>query len=169
MVYETKYKEGLKVSNVKWIEFGKLLLNLYMLNNNHTLSVKYYSNGGVSNLRKTENLSDDFVLIINTLIDEKIFNYDLSKNLDDNEKELLIRLLTISGLGSYFKINYSQLKETIDEVKNQFKNIQQEIMSGNKDILTIKKAISLTNKLVKYGAINKTEGDEIINELEGIL
>ena len=166
MGYETKYKEGLKVTNIKWIEFGKLLLNLEMLNNKKTLSVKYYSGAGIAKLRKTENLSEEFVSIINQLIDNKTFNYNLSKELDSNEKEMLINLLSVSGLGKEFKIDSSQMNETLEEVKKRFNIIQGQIIAGNNNELLLRKGVKLIRELVKLGVIQELEGNEIIKELE---
>ena len=167
MGYETKYKEvGLKVTNIKWIEFGKLLLNLDMLNHKKTLSVKYKSGAGIAKLRKTENLSEEFVSIINQLIDNKIFNYNLAKELDTNEKEMLINLLFISGLGKEFKIDPSQMNETIEEVKKRFNIIQGQIIAGNNNPLLLKKGVNLIRELIKFGVILESEGNEIIKELE---
>lgn len=162
----TKYSEGVKVKKIKWIEFGNILLNLENLNDKQILSVKYYSNAGIKGIQKTNNLSQEFITIINEIIDNNKINYEVGKTLNTEEKELLKKLLYVSKIGKEFKFNENNLIESIVELKKRLYVIQGEIVAGNNNPLLIHKAIHIISKLINDGGIDQTEGTEILNELK---
>ena len=160
-----KFDSGIKFNHLKYREFGKLILNFTMLNNDNKLACKYKSGAGLVGLRK-QTISEDFKSVINELITNGKVDYPVAKQMNDNEKVLLGTLIIKAGLGPQLKFNIKQLNCTVPELKAQFTIIQGEVISGNDSKELKQQAYDIVTKLLALKGIDEEDGQDLLNELK---
>lgn len=156
-----KIQEGLKIKKEYYKEFGKFIINLNLLQDN-ILLVKYASYAPVPSLRRTP-ISNGLKYFISHLLDTGEINYQIGRELSEIEKNLLINLMSKSGLKTHLKFDKAKLQEDIDDLIKTFSLLQGEVMAGNNNLKSEIKAV--VNKLVAYGKISQVDGNEILSEL----
>jgi hypothetical protein len=140
-----KIGEGIKPKKFpKLIDFGKVLLNPANLHYQNVLSVRRKDGTGFTGF-KNNNVSDDFVEIIQKMLEGKqVLNKDV-KRLSKPEIELYDNLLYISGLHKSHDNTHSDTKKSM---KNRLELIEGEMGAGNNNPELKKELHSLLHKMV---------------------
>lgn len=165
MSKKVNFSDGLKNSSVKYIEFGKLILQTKYLEENKLL-VKYKNcKGPVPNFKQM-NISDSLRILIQNLIDTKQINYELIQDCKQNERDLFEQLLKKADLITVLKYKRVETKVTDEDLIQKFNVLQGELMAGS-DAPAIKKELkAITEQLIAKGKITEADGKELISELE---
>lgn len=166
MKKSVEYSDGIAPTRLNYVEFGKLMINMKLLNSNILLLKYKKSYGPVPELRR-QTISDDLKNLLYYIIDTKNLNYESIRELEPNDNTLIMKILSRSGLDVTFRLDKKKATEDIDDVVERFKIIQGEINAGNdneKGLLD--EAISLLTKLKKHNKITQQQFDEIKIEIE---
>jgi hypothetical protein len=161
-----KYDEGIK-TKANYIELGKFMINMKFLTNNILLLKYKKSYAPVPNLRR-QNISNDVRDILYYIIDTKNINYEDIRELEKKDNELIMRILELSGLDVYFRLDREKTKENIDDIILRFKIIQGEINAGNDNMELLNEAKELLIKLKKNNKITENDYNDLIREINEI-
>ena len=157
-----KVGEGIKLKKLpKLIEFGKVLLNPNNLHYQNVLSIRRMDGSGFTGF-KNHNVSDDFVEIIQKMLEGKsILNKDV-KRLTKPEIELYDNLLYISGLHKNHENTHSDTKQAM---KNRLELIEGELGAGNTNPELKKELHSLLHKMVYNKMVSQPQAKKYFNAI----
>ena len=157
-----KIGEGIKAKKFpKLMEFGKVLLNPSNLHYQNVLSVRRMDGTGFTGF-KNHSVSDDFVEIIQKMLDGKsVLNKDV-KRLSKPEIELYDNLLYISGL---HKSNDNTHSDTKESMKNRLALIEGEVEAGNTNPDLKKELHSLLYKMVYNKMVSAPQAKKYFKNL----
>jgi|LakMenEpi03Aug12_release.lakeMendotaPanAssembly.Ray.scaffolds.fasta_scaffold88282_2 hypothetical protein len=157
-------QKGITNDYQKWRQIGKIIVNQIHLNEN-TLNIKYPSNGSIPKFKKIT-ISDEMKNIINEILDIGKLNIPLCKLLKQSEKDLLKRVLHYAGLLEQLGYKDELFIESIEDLRKRFFILQGEINANNNNPKLLDDAIDCIQKLIILKQIDKTEGEEMIIELQ---
>ena len=161
-----KYDEGIK-AKANYIELGKFMINMkYLINN--ILLLKYKNSYAPISSIKRQKISNDLKDILYYIIDTKNINYENIRELDKHDNELIMKILELSGLAVFFRLDKEKMKENIEHIIERFKIIQGEINAGNDNIELLHEAKGLLIKLKKNGKISEEDYNDLVKELDEI-
>jgi hypothetical protein len=103
---------------------------------------------------------------ISALIDTQEINYELIRQLDDDDKDLFNRIITASKLGKQLKYNILKSNVNIDFLKNRYMILQGQIEAGNTSPIIKSELADVVNKLVTFNVIKLSDSLEMIKELK---
>jgi hypothetical protein len=161
-----KYDEGIK-TKANYVELGKFMINMKLLTNNILLLKYKKSYAPVPALRR-QNISHDIRDILYYIIDTKNINYENIRELEKKDNDLIMKILELSGLDVFFRIDKQKTKEDIGHIIERFKIIQGEINAGNDNIELLNEAKELLVKLKKNNKITDEDYYELIKEIDEI-
>jgi hypothetical protein len=145
--------------------FGKFIINVKQLIDDNKLRVLYAKTYQNVMTFKAITISNDYKEILLDLIDHKKFSQRLYDLLDEKERSHLNLLLTRSGVRVALKIRLNS--DTDYELKKKrWTVVQGEINAGNDSQLLKDEAKSLLSYFKALKAINKTEYDAAMKDLE---
>jgi len=140
--------------------FGDVVIHKPKLDND-IISIRK-SNG--SSVFKSKLVSNKLGNVVRTIHGGKIPSYDDYKDLSEDEKIYLHKLVKASGLMDKLNIP-SPNKDEEDRDKNEFEIARGEILSGNDSPVLIKKFKTLIIKMMKRELISNNEGKELLFEI----
>lgn len=159
-----KYTETQLKSQENYKEFGKFMISNKLLYDN-ILLIKYKKSYAPIPLIKRQKISDDFKEELMYMFDTGQIDYEKLRELSDTENNLFKTLILKSGLYDKLKYNYSQTREKLDDILEEYAILKGEIEADNNNPELIKRCKSVLIKLFNYGKITKEEYNEIINDL----
>lgn len=138
----------------------KMVINLFALQNNNILDVRYIRNGNHHPSFKVQRISQN---LSNTLQDilHKRFDERLVKLLRDDEKEILKEFIRIG------KFPLVLDKAELDEFNKNYDVLLGEYRAGNNNPQLIRSLINHIRLGYKLGRIRKTDAMSLILQLEG--
>ena len=142
-----------------YIPFGKFILNKHRLNND--ILMMRYAKGGYIKHIPTKKVSKAFIKVMKSMIDKKNPSYDEIKNLNENEKALLYKIVQYAKLEDQFEVPSPE----IDKDNNQFEIMKGEILAGNDSKQMIKDFKLLLLKLMNNQRIPRKEAQELLTDL----
>jgi len=147
---------------VRYVSFGKFIINHFKLKENKLL-IKYpTSHAPVPKIKSTV-ISNDFKRLMIDLLDTKKINIDLQKKLSIKETELFELLLRLAGL--YEHLNYKKQTLNIDDYVHRYTILKGELMAGNQSIETKLEMIDII-KLLNNKSINKISDEDATYMIE---
>lgn len=149
----------------KYLEFGKFIINMNLLNKNILLLKYKNSYAPIPNLRRTM-ISDDLKNMVFYLLDTGEINYQTGMSLNNLEKEIFDILISKSGLNIMLKYDKNKMKEDLDLIIEQYEILKGEIIAGNDNPKIIKDLKDILRKLVKYKKVSQSDAEDILKELE---
>ncbi len=149
----------------KYLEFGKFIINMNLLNKNILLLKYKNSYAPIPNLRRTM-ISDDLKDMLFYLLDTGEINYQTGMSLNNLEKEVFDILISKSGLNIMLKYDKNKMKEDLDLIIEQYEILKGEIIAGNDNPKIIKDLKDILRKLVKYKKVSQSDAEDILKELE---
>ena len=149
----------------KYLEFGKFIINMNLLNKNILLLKYKNSYAPIPNLRRTM-ISDDLKNMVFYLLDTGEINYQTGMSLNNLEKEVFDILISKSGLNIMLKYDKNKMKEDLDLIIEQYEILKGEIIAGNDNPKIIKDLKDILRKLVKYKKVSQSDAEDILKELE---
>ena len=160
----TRYGWGIQDPDVEiptYSKFGNLVMLLNKLYYKNILSIKTNRHHAIDGLNSTK-VSDTFVEIIMKLYYHENVD-DLIKKLNTDEKNLLNSILYMAGL---HKKIITDTNETLLNLKQKFKTIEGELLSGNNNpqVLTELKQVLL--KLFHLGALSKNSIKKYLSQFK---
>ena len=159
-----KYSETNLKSQNNYKELGKFGINLKLLYSN-TLLLKYKkSYAPVPQIKRTV-ISDELRDVIIFLLDTNKIDYEKLRELEDEENNLFKLIMMKSGLFDVLKYNYSNTRENIEDVIEEYEILKGEIEADNNNPEIPKKIKKVLQKLRKYDKISEEEYNEIIEGL----
>lgn len=167
----TKIKEihpdGIQSKPVEFRQFGRFYINYNQLNKG-ILIVRYKSGAGIPTITK-QKISNEMVLLLTSLYDNKSIDYDIGSKLSKYEKELFFNLMKRSKLDELYDLDKSKIEISNEDLIKQFKIIQGEIGAGNSNVELLKEATELLEKMSARGIITKEKSIELITEINEFL
>jgi hypothetical protein len=160
----TRYGWGIQDPDVEiptYSKFGNLVMLLNKLYYKNILSIKTNRHHAIDGLNSTK-VSDTFVEIIMKLYYHENVD-DLIKKLNTDEKNLLNSIIYMAGL---HKKIITDTNETLLNLKQKFKTIEGELLSGNNNpqVLTELKQVLL--KLFHLGALSKNSIKKYLSQFK---
>jgi gas vesicle protein len=165
MSLKGKFDDGIAIKNQTYKEFGKFMINFMLLDDN-ILLIKYKkSYAPVPSLRRTI-ISDELKDMIIYLFDTGEIDYQSGQKLSKSEKDIFDLLIIKSGLKTQLKYNKEKMKDTAEDIIEQFNILKGQIIAGNDNPEIKNKIKDLLSKMVNMNKINVETADDIINDLE---
>ena len=165
MSLKGKFDDGIAIKNQTYKEFGKFMINFVLLDDN-ILLIKYKkSYAPVPSLRRTI-ISDELKDMIIYLFDTGEIDYQSGQKLSKSEKDIFDLLIIKSGLKTQLKYNKEKMKDTAEDIIEQFNILKGQIIAGNDNPEIKNKIKDLLSKMVNMNKINVETADDIINDLE---
>lgn len=149
----------------KYVNFGTLVLHKKSLNQSNILSVRYPSMAWIKEL-PAQKVSDDFVSIINDILDEQKIGKTYQK-LSEHEKSLFCKLCKRSKLDDQLGLQYKE--HDINEDLERFDLVRGMVVAGNNSPEVLKELRDLVAKFINWGIMTKREGKPIIQDITNIL
>jgi polyhydroxyalkanoate synthesis regulator phasin len=159
-----KAKGGIEVKQVNYMQLGKFMINMKLLDRNDLL-IKYLSYAPVYQLKR-QKVSDDLRDLLHNLLTTGEVNYELGKKMSIHEKELLNDLIIRAGLKIDLKFDKKKLQEKISDIVEEFKILQGEIIAGNNNPQLISNIKNVIEKLVYHGKLTQIQANEIMEEFD---
>jgi hypothetical protein len=141
-------------------EFGDVLIHKPKLDND-IISIRKLNGSSVFKSKLVSNKLGNVVRLIHA---KKIPSYDDYKDLSEDEKMYLHKLVKASGLMEKLNIP-SPSKDEEAQDKNDFEICRGQILSGNDSPVVIKRFKVLIIKMMKRELISGSEGKELLYEL----
>jgi gas vesicle protein len=137
-----------------------------MLLDDNILLIKYKkSYAPMPSLRRTI-ISDELKDMIIYLFDTGEIDYQSGQKLSKSEKDIFDLLIIKSGLKTQLKYNKEKMKDTAEDIIEQFNILKGQIIAGNDNPEIKNKIKDLLSKMVNMNKINVETADDIINDLE---
>jgi hypothetical protein len=151
--------------NVRYVSFGKFVLNTYFLKDNKLLIKYAKSHAPVPKLKSTP-ISNDFRTLINDLLSTQKINIDLQKQLNTKEQSLFQKLIQMAGLNQ--TLDYKPYVQNVDDYVRQFEVLRGGLLAGNQSPELKKDLIESINLLSNpsIGKIFPNDAIELIQILE---
>jgi hypothetical protein len=150
-----------------YTEFGKYILNMRQLLEKNKLLIKYKSMAPVPEIRGIK-VSDDFVSLINDIVDTNKINIQTQKKLSSVEMDLLEKLLKICKLKD--KLHYHRVSMDIPDIMHRFEILRGGILAGNHSAELIEEIVNVISFLTipSVNKIEKVDANEMISYLKNI-
>jgi hypothetical protein len=158
------FEDGLK-PRLNYTEFGKLMINLKLLNNNILLLKYKNSYGPVPGLLRTP-ISNEVKDLLYYIIDTQNVNYEYIRELEDGDRELIINILKKSGLDIIFRLDLNKTTENEKELIDRLSILQGEVEAGNNNIEILNESKEVLRKLRKIKRITEKQYNELIQSIE---
>jgi hypothetical protein len=159
-------KNGLIVEeSYNWVQFGILIFNRHEMDA-MILHIRYRSGAQHSKFLSKIQMSELLYNCLTSLIDTQEINYELIRQLDDNEKNLFNRIITASKLGKQLKYNILKSNINIDFLKNRYMILQGQIEAGNSSLIIKSEMVDVINQLVTYNLIPLSTSIDMLQELK---
>lgn len=158
------FQEGLK-TKLNYDEFGKFMINLKLLNNNILLLKYKNSYAPVPGLLRTT-ISNDVKDLLYYIIDTHNIDYENIRELESNDRELVINILRKSGLDILFRLDLKKTVEDEKELIDRLTILQGEVEAGNNNPAILNEAKEVLLKLKKIKRITETQYNELIQSIE---
>ena len=165
MSLKGKFDDGIAIKNQTYKEFGKFMINFVLLDDNIVLIKYKKSYAPVPSLRRTI-ISDELKDMIIYLFDTGEIDYQSGQKLSKSEKDIFDLLIIKSGLKTQLKYNKEKMKDTAEDIIEQFNILKGQIIAGNDNPEIKNKIKDLLSKMVNMNKINVETADDIINDLE---
>jgi hypothetical protein len=164
--HKTFYGKGLLLPDdheERFYNFGKFLLDNDKLNNNVVRII--YKKTGINHPQlKTTIVSDDFIDILQDVVNNSKFNERAYKKLEKEERDFMKSLIEKSGVNKILKI-----KDLDDDEEKSLKNrlvvIQGELEIGNNSPILKKEASEIILHFMKNGKIRENVGYKMLYNL----
>jgi hypothetical protein len=164
MSLKGKFDDGIAIKNQTYKEFGKFMINFMLLDDN-ILLIKYKkSYAPVPSLRRTI-ISDELKDMIIYLFDTGEIDYQSGQKLSKSEKDIFDLLIIKAGLKTQLKYNKEKMKDTAEDIIEEFNILKGQIIAGNDNPEIKDKIKDVLSKLVNLNKINVETADDIINDL----
>jgi rRNA-processing protein FCF1 len=164
MSLKGKFDDGIAIKNQTYKEFGKFMINFVLLDDN-ILLIKYKkSYAPVPSLRRTI-ISDELKDMIIYLFDTGEIDYQSGQKLSKSEKDIFDLLIIKAGLKTQLKYNKEKMKDTAEDIIEEFNILKGQIIAGNDNPEIKDKIKDVLSKLVNLNKINVETADDIINDL----
>jgi hypothetical protein len=136
-----------------------------MLLDDNILLIKYKkSYAPVPSLRRTI-ISDELKDMIIYLFDTGEIDYQSGQKLSKSEKDIFDLLIIKAGLKTQLKYNKEKMKDTAEDIIEEFNILKGQIIAGNDNPEIKDKIKDVLSKLVNLNKINVETADDIINDL----
>lgn len=150
-----------------YYEFGRYLIYVPDWEKGF-LRLKYPSKYFIKAFPKTQ-VSNDFIDVVQEMIDYQVFNEDNYLRLSPDEKELFDRLITFAGLTRNSVKELSKHRKITDKKRDddvrRFEILKGEIIAGNDNPNVIKECKKLLIKLHNERIISKSDFYEVIKNM----
>ena len=157
-----KYSEGLK-NKPLYKEFGKYIINIRDLLNN-VLFIRYKSYA--DSKMKRRNVSDKLKQLLFYIFDTSELNYNMIKELENEEYEFFNTIMNKSGLTINYNYDKKKGRENKEDIIEEFNVLKGEIMASNDNPEIIKKARDCVKKLFRHKLIDEDEYLELLEDLK---
>jgi hypothetical protein len=162
-----KIEKGVEIkSKAKWRTFGKFIINIVDLDD-LVLNIRYISGSQVPKFKKHD-VSEELYNVLSHLLDTGEINYELIKQLNEKEKGLLDKLITLAGLKKQLNYKKAKTEPSILDLKNRYNVLSGEIEAGNNSPDVKKELIDTIKLLVEKKVLSKVDSIEMINEINEI-
>jgi hypothetical protein len=162
-----KIVDGLNVMNAgKWYRCGKIIIHYDNLDD-LKLNCKYATGSQIPKLPKTS-ISEEMSALLMGLLDTQELNFQLAKQLKDNEKDLLAQLMKTSGLSKQLNFTKSKIEPSRSDLKLRYNVLIGEIEAGNNSTIIVQELKAVIEKLMKLNVIEQSQGVDMIDELKDI-
>jgi hypothetical protein len=159
-------KTGIIVAEAyNWVQFGMLIFNRHEMDA-MILHIRYRSGAQHSKFPTKLQMSELLYNCITALIDTQEINYELIRQLNDDDKDLFNRIITASKLGKQLKYNILKSNINIDFLKNRYMVLQGQVEAGNTSAIIKSELADVVNKLVTFNVIPLSDSLEMIKELK---
>jgi hypothetical protein len=164
MSLKGKFDDGIAIKNQTYKEFGKFMINFVLLDDNIVLIKYKKSYAPVPSLRRTI-ISDELKDMIIYLFDTGEIDYQSGQKLSKSEKDIFDLLIVKAGLKTQLKYNKEKMKDTAEDIIEEFNILKGQIIAGNDNPEIKDKIKDVLSKLVNLNKINVETADDIINDL----
>ena len=153
---------GLKLNETPqvYLPFGRYKINIQRLEQD-TLMLRSKKGGAIPDI-PTQKVKQNIISILKKIVNNDMPNYDDINKLNDDDKELLYKIIELSHLAN--KINVPR-PCNIDKENQTFEIMKGEIIAGNDNPDIIKKFKLLLVKLMNNKRIPRRQGQEILTDL----
>ena len=160
-----KIVDGLNVMNAgKWYRCGKIIIHYDNLDD-LKLNCKYATGSQIPKLPKTS-ISEEMSALLMGLLDTQELNFQLAKQLKDNEKDLLAQLMKTSGLSKQLNFTKSKIEPSRSDLKLRYNVLIGEIEAENNSTVIVQELKAVIEKLMKLNVIEQSQGVDMIDELK---
>jgi len=143
-----------------YLPFGRYKINIQRLEQD-TLMLRSKKGGAIPDI-PTQKVKRNIISILKKIVNNDMPNYDDINKLNDDDKELLYKIIELSHLAN--KINVPR-PCNIDKENQTFEIMKGEIIAGNDNPDIIKKFKLLLVKLMNNKRIPRRQGQEILTDL----
>ena len=147
---------------LRYIPFGKFIINHYQLTNNNILLLKYPTLAPVTNLKRTI-ISDELKMLLEDLVTNQKINTDLQKQLKNDEMLLFEKILKLANLE--ILLNYKRHDMNIEDYYKRYQLLIGGMEAGNQSEEIKLELKTILNKFIKNNVIDNIEGLELIKIL----
>lgn len=151
----------------KFIKFGTLILNKGFLFRNNRLAVKYPSGACIREI-PSQMISNSFAMLLKHIIDTGIVNQKLLNELGHDESILFHNLMAKAKLDDQLGlVNYKSAE--IEKDMKRFDLLKGIVLAGSNAPETLKELKLLIMKFMANGIMKKTEGNQLLLELNAVM
>ena len=151
----------------KFIKFGTLILNKGFLFRNNRLAVKYPSGACVREI-PSQMISNNLAMLLKHIIDTGIVNQKFLNELTKDENILFHNLMAKAKLDDQLGlVNYKSAE--IEKDMKRFELLKGIVLAGSNAPETLKELRLLIMKFMANGLMKKTEGNQLLLELNSVM
>jgi hypothetical protein len=163
-----KYKKGMPAESqtANYIEFGKFMINLRLLNEGELLTK--YIKSFAPTLIKRQPVSKLFETLLTNVFDTQEVNYELAQDLSEAEKELFKTLIHKAGLTSILEFDPKKVEPNTKQLVEKFNVLKGEILAGNDNVIIKTQLKQVSRKLYEKDVISEEQLQEIIEIVNNI-
>lgn len=155
------FKKGLEGNTTSsYVEFGKYMIQRKFLQKGELLTK--YKNSYAPTLIKRTKVTKLFETILQNIIDVEEINYALVQDLNEDEQNLLKRLIEKSGMSDKLDFDERKIEPSVTKLIEKFNVLKGEIVAGNDNPTILIDMTKVLNKLRERNVIDEKKKDEIM-------